>query len=101
MAKLGLVPSRVLLLDAADRVCIERLTLQRIDPVNQDIYHLKSNPPTAAIAKRLVQNPKYQETIVRATINNFRTGKRYSAIHLGYFFLYQCFVSYLLSFVIF
>mmetsp|Transcript_95799 Transcript_95799/g.166452 ORF Transcript_95799/g.166452 Transcript_95799/m.166452 type:complete len:504 (-) Transcript_95799:132-1643(-) len=56
MVKMGLDPEVFISLDVPDEVLEERITLRRMDPVTNDIYHLKFKPPKdPEVEKRLIQ----------------------------------------------
>jgi adenylate kinase len=57
LASTGRGIDRVLLVDVADDVILERVTGRRTDPVTGHIYHMRYDPPPAEIADRLVQRP--------------------------------------------
>jgi adenylate kinase len=48
---------RVILVEVADAVILERVTGRRTDPVTGHIYHLTFDPPAADIVGRLIQRP--------------------------------------------
>ena len=60
----GRMLDHVLLLDIADAVLIERITGRRTDPETGRVYHLRFDPPPAAVAGRLVQRSDDTETVL-------------------------------------
>ena len=60
----GRVLDHVLLLDVADAVLIERITGRRTDPETGRVYHLRFDPPPAAVAGRLVQRSDDTEAVL-------------------------------------
>ena len=54
----------VLLLDVADAVLIERITGRRADPETGRVYHVRFDPPPAAVAGRLVQRSDDTEEVL-------------------------------------
>lgn len=48
---------RVLLVEVADAVILERVTGRRTDPVTGHIYHITFDPPDVDIIDRLIQRP--------------------------------------------
>jgi adenylate kinase len=54
----------VLLLDVADAVLIERITGRRTDPETGRVYHVRFDPPPAAVAGRLVQRRDDTEEVL-------------------------------------
>jgi len=56
MTKMGLDPRVFITLEVPDEILEERITLRRMDPVTDTIYHLKFKPPTdPEVEKRLTQ----------------------------------------------
>ena len=44
---------------------VERMSGRRTDPLTGEVYHIRYNPPPAAIADRVVQRPDDHEETVR------------------------------------
>ncbi|XP_065647184.1 adenylate kinase 8 isoform X3 [Hydra vulgaris] len=62
MQAAGIYPKHVVLLEAPDRVLIERVVGKRIDFLTHDVYHLTFNPPTKEdVMQRLVFDPESAE----------------------------------------
>jgi adenylate kinase len=75
LAKAGVLPSRCVLLEAPDQVCIDRVTPLRWDPVTGDVHNVKTGPlPATVVMKRLQHQTSASEPIVRSIVNNYRTG---------------------------
>ena len=55
----------VVLLEVDNDIIVERMSGRRTDPETGQVYHLKHNPPPAAIADRLLQRPDDREDTVR------------------------------------
>lgn len=69
MKAAGIEPSRIVVLQAAEDVCRDRLCQRRVDPVTGTHYSLATAPP--AIAARLVQHPSDTEEHVQTLYNAF------------------------------
>jgi len=61
----------VLLLEVADAVLIERITGRRTDPETGRVYHLRFDPPPAAVAGRLVQRSDDTEAVLTRRLAEF------------------------------
>jgi len=48
---------RVLLLEVADDILLDRITRRRSDPESGKVYHVTFDPPPAGVATRLIQRP--------------------------------------------
>jgi adenylate kinase len=55
LGRAGLGLNIVLLIDVPDGLILDRITGRRSDPQTGEIYHLRFNPPPAAVVPRLVQ----------------------------------------------
>ena len=64
---------RVLLVDVADEILLERITGRRTDPATGHIYHLTFDPPPAAIAGRLIQRPDDTAAVLVKRLNEYRS----------------------------
>ncbi|GFR93133.1 adenylate kinase 8-like [Elysia marginata] len=70
--KAGLRPNRVFFLDVPNDSVIERLTLQAMDPITGEKYHMLYNPPRSQEVKdRLWRNPKNSEENVRKHLSQY------------------------------
>ena len=67
----GRMLDHVLLLDVPDAVLIERITGRRRDPETGRIYHLRFDPPPAAVAGRLVQRRDDTEAVLTRRLDEF------------------------------
>lgn len=66
LAKAGHHPNRVYFLDIPPDSVLERLTLQRLDPLTGERYHsLYKPPPDQEVKDRLVTHPDYTEEAVK------------------------------------
>ena len=57
LSKAGCKLDAVALIEVPDQLLEERAVGRRTDPVTSTIYHLKYNPPPAAVVDRLVHRP--------------------------------------------
>jgi adenylate kinase len=64
---------RVLLVEVADDVLLERITGRRTDPLTGHIYHLSFDPPPAAVAGRLIQRPDDTAAVLVKRLNEYRS----------------------------
>jgi adenylate kinase len=55
LTKAGVTLDAVVLIEVPDQLIVERITGRRSDPDTNTIYHIKFDPPPAAIAERCVQ----------------------------------------------
>eukprot|EP00918_Siedleckia_nematoides_P092237 GHVU01202591.1.p1 GENE.GHVU01202591.1~~GHVU01202591.1.p1 ORF type:complete len:267 (-),score=24.54 GHVU01202591.1:1781-2581(-) len=63
-----------LLLDCADSVLIDRVTMRRMDPVTKTVYNLRSYPPpTEEIAQRLICRADDTEAVIKRRIRDYRS----------------------------
>lgn len=70
--KAGLRPNRVFFLDVPNDSVIERLTLQAMDPITGEKYHMLYNPPRSQeVKERLWRNPKNSEENVRKHLSQY------------------------------
>lgn len=53
----GVSLDRVLLLEVADGILLDRITGRRSDPESGKVYHVTFDPPPAGVATRLIQRP--------------------------------------------
>jgi adenylate kinase len=67
----GLVLDAVAVLEVPDSLIVDRITGRRTDPETGDIYHLKFNPPSAAVADRLVQRKDDTEEACRKRLSSY------------------------------
>src|SRR5690606_14012973 len=63
----------VVLLEVPDDVIVERMSGRRTDPETGQVYHVRHNPPPAAIADRVVQRPDDREETVRNRLSVYRS----------------------------
>lgn len=61
----------VLVIEVPDELIVERIVGRRSDPETGTIYHLKFNPPPAAIVHRLVHRKDDTEEACRARLDKF------------------------------
>jgi adenylate kinase len=64
---------RVLLVDVADEVLLERITGRRTDPATGHIYHLTFDPPPADIVGRLIQRPDDTAEVLVKRLYEYRS----------------------------
>lgn len=69
--KAGITLDLVLVLEVPDELIVERITGRRSDPETGAIYHLKFNPPPAAIADRVVQRADDTEEACRTRLAKY------------------------------
>lgn len=72
LARAGRGLDRVLLVDVADAIILERITGRRTDPVTGRIYHLTFDPPPADIAPRLLQRPDDTAEVLVKRLREYR-----------------------------
>ena len=64
---------RVLLVEVADEILLERITGRRTDPATGHIYHVTFDPPPADIAGRLIQRPDDTAAVLVQRLNEYRS----------------------------
>ena len=63
---------RLVLLQASDDLCVQRILERRIDPVTSEVYNLRSAKPPTAVASRLVVRPMDKDTeTIRGRLQRF------------------------------
>lgn len=68
----GVIPDRVIFLEAKPTVLAERASGKRWDPETGDIYHLVFDPPTDdEVQERLAESPGNSESEIRQRIREF------------------------------
>ena len=72
LAERGRRLDHVLLLDVDDRVILDRITGRRSDPVTGRVYHVRFDPPPAAVANRVVQRPDDTEAVLGTRLREYR-----------------------------
>lgn len=72
LARAGRGLDRVLLVDVADGVILERITGRRTDPVTGRIYHLTFDPPPADVAPRVLQRPDDTAEVLAKRLQEYR-----------------------------
>jgi adenylate kinase len=73
MSEAGVALDRVLLIELADDLIVERITGRRSDPETGAIYHLVFNPPPPEAAGRLVQRKDDTEEACRARLDKYHS----------------------------
>lgn len=73
LARAGRHLDRVLLLETADEVLLERVTGRRTDPVTGHIYHLVFDQPPPDIVGRLVQRPDDTAAVLGERLAEYRS----------------------------
>jgi adenylate kinase len=73
MEKAGVTLDAVVLIEVPDALLEERAVNRRSDPETGKIYHLKSNPPPADIAARLVHRADDTKEAVDKRIAKYHT----------------------------
>ncbi len=63
----------VLLIEVPDELIVERITGRRSDPATGTIYHLKFNPPPAALASKVVQRADDTEKACVARLKKYHS----------------------------
>ncbi|HSP92826.1 MAG TPA: adenylate kinase [Vicinamibacterales bacterium] len=63
---------RVISFDVEDAVILERVTGRRSDPDTGRTYHVKFDPPPAAITSRLAQRPDDTEAVLRRRLAEYQ-----------------------------
>lgn len=61
----SVMPTHLLVLDAADEVVVERMGGRRIDPETKKVYHMKYLPPPPEIIPRLIIRDDDQEDKIK------------------------------------
>ena len=62
----GMLPTLAVVLELTDAQAVAALTGRRVDPEENNVYHLTdAPPPDATVAARLVQRPDDEESAVR------------------------------------
>lgn len=72
LAAIGRELDHVLLLDVPDEVLLERVTGRRSDPKTGRVYHVRFDPPPAALAGRLVQRKDDTEEVFARRLEEYR-----------------------------
>lgn len=62
----------VVVLEVPTEAIVERMSGRRTDPVTNEVYHVRHNPPPAAVADRVVQRPDDREETVRRRLERYR-----------------------------
>lgn len=67
-----LLPHRVIVLNVADQIAIQRCSFRYYDDETGCFYHLRDNPPPPSIAHRLTMKVEDQEDNLTNNLSNFR-----------------------------
>ena len=67
----GRMVDHVLLLEVPDAVLIERITGRRTDPGTGRVYHLRFDPPPAAVMSRLVQRSDDTDVVLARRLGEY------------------------------
>lgn len=71
-AELGRRLSAVILFEVPDEVIVDRMTGRRTDPESGAVYHIRYNPPPAAVRERVIQRADDTEETVRRRLDVYR-----------------------------
>merc|ERR1711907_404344 len=74
LGEAGVKPLKLVVMELTDQRLIEKVTLRRVDPTTQQIYHLKDNPPPKdeALQARLIQRDGDNEDVVKEQLKKYR-----------------------------
>ena len=74
LSSAGVIPNRVLFLDASREVVLERLTLRQVDPVSGKSYHSLYNPaPSSSASGRCLTHPRDAPETVERRFDEFQS----------------------------
>jgi adenylate kinase len=76
LVKVGHEIDAVVVLQVPDEEIIKRTTGRRIDPVTDEIYHIKFRPAPPEIVSRLIYRDDDREEIVRKRLNKYHADTR-------------------------